>query len=240
MKSSSFWLSKHKNFPMRYYFLNAPRSHRIQSSKLAASYLENAVVIFLVTKLCPALLQPHELYSASLICPWDSPGKNAGVGCHFLLQGIFPTQGLNLCLLHLLHQKEDSLPLSHLGSPQRMLDKNTELFYHECLYHKLLTPEFLFKLIIESKGKINVSAYSEDFCQVTFPGENSLHLQPNSINKNEVSKSSKFLKVSITFENRAFIHLVKVFFCTSLCSSVGGKRREKGKYQSLQFYSGAK
>ena len=33
-------------------------------------------------------------------CPWDFPGKNTGVGCHFLLQGIFPTQGLNLCLLH--------------------------------------------------------------------------------------------------------------------------------------------
>ena len=33
----------------------------------------------------------------------DSPGKNAGVGCHFLLQGFFPTQGSNPCLLCLLH-----------------------------------------------------------------------------------------------------------------------------------------
>ena len=33
-------------------------------------------------------------------CPWNSPGKNIGVGCHFLLQGIFPTQGLNLHFLH--------------------------------------------------------------------------------------------------------------------------------------------
>ena len=32
--------------------------------------------------------------------PWESPGKNTGAGCHFLLQGIFPTQGLNLCLLY--------------------------------------------------------------------------------------------------------------------------------------------
>ena len=31
-------------------------------------------------------------------CPWDSPGKNTGVGCHAILQGIFPTQGLNPCL----------------------------------------------------------------------------------------------------------------------------------------------
>ena len=40
------------------------------------------------------------LYPARLLCPWDSPGKNAGVGCHALLQGIFPTQGENLGLLH--------------------------------------------------------------------------------------------------------------------------------------------
>ena len=33
-----------------------------------------------------------------LLCPWDPPGKNPGVGCHVLLQGIFPTQGLNPCL----------------------------------------------------------------------------------------------------------------------------------------------
>ena len=37
------------------------------------------------------------------LCPWDSPGKNAAVGCHFFLQGIFLTQGLNPHLLHLLH-----------------------------------------------------------------------------------------------------------------------------------------
>ena len=35
-----------------------------------------------------------------LLCPWDSPGKNTGVGCHFLLQKIFLTQGSNLRLLH--------------------------------------------------------------------------------------------------------------------------------------------
>ena len=34
-----------------------------------------------------------------LLCPWNSPGKDTGVGCHFLLQGIFPTQGWNLGLL---------------------------------------------------------------------------------------------------------------------------------------------
>ena len=45
-------------------------------------------------------LQPHALQPVRLLCPWDSPGKNTGVGCHFLLQAILPTEGLNLGLLH--------------------------------------------------------------------------------------------------------------------------------------------
>ena len=40
-------------------------------------------------------LQPHGLGLTRLFCPWDSPGKNIGVGCHFLLQEIFLTQGSN-------------------------------------------------------------------------------------------------------------------------------------------------
>ena len=59
-------------------------------------------------------LQPHGLQLARLLCPWDFPGKNITVGCHFLLQGIFLTQGSNLCLLH---WGADSSPLSHLGFP---------------------------------------------------------------------------------------------------------------------------
>ena len=36
---------------------------------------------------------------ARLLCSWDSPGKNTGMECHFLLQGIFLTQGLHSSLL---------------------------------------------------------------------------------------------------------------------------------------------
>ena len=56
-------------------------------------------------------LQPYGLYPSGLLCPQDSPGKNPGVGCHALLQGIFPTQGSNPCLLCLLHWQAGSLPL---------------------------------------------------------------------------------------------------------------------------------
>ena len=54
-----------------------------------------------VAQSCPTLCNPVD-YSPStrLLHSWDSPGKNTGVGCHFLLQGIFPTQGSNPGLLH--------------------------------------------------------------------------------------------------------------------------------------------
>ena len=63
----------------------------------------------LVAKSCPTLCH------TSLFCLWDFPGKNTGMSCHFLLQGIFPTQGSNPSLLH---WQEDSLPPSHQGSSQ--------------------------------------------------------------------------------------------------------------------------
>ena len=61
-------------------------------------------------------LRPHGLQPTRLLCPWDFPAKNTGVGCHFFLQGIFLTQGLNP---HLLHWQEDSLLLNHQISPRR-------------------------------------------------------------------------------------------------------------------------
>ena len=68
-----------------------------------------------VTQSCLTLCESMDCYSIRLLCPWDFPGKNTGVSCHFPLQGIFPTQGLNPCLLCLLHWQADSLLLSHLG-----------------------------------------------------------------------------------------------------------------------------
>ena len=59
-------------------------------------------------------LLPCGLQPGRLLCPYDFPGENIGMSCHFLLQGIFPTQGLNVVLLSLLHWQVDSLLLSHL------------------------------------------------------------------------------------------------------------------------------
>ena len=61
-------------------------------------------------------LWPHGLQPTRLLCPWDSPGKNTGVGCHFLLQRIFPIEGSNPSLLH---WKVDSFTM---GPPRKPPD----------------------------------------------------------------------------------------------------------------------
>ena len=71
-----------------------PRSHPMPDTKLRGTLL-----------LCQSsswtqLSEPHGLQPARLLHPWDSPGKSTGVGCHFLLQGILPTQGWKPGLPH--------------------------------------------------------------------------------------------------------------------------------------------
>ena len=65
-------------------------------------------------------LQPHGLQLTRLLSPWDFPGKDTDMGCHFLLQGIFPTQASNthvMCRLCRLCLQVDSLALVPPGKP---------------------------------------------------------------------------------------------------------------------------
>ena len=73
-------------------------------------------------------LRPHGLYLARHLCPWDFSGKNTGVSCHFLLPGIFPTQGSNLCLRH---GRQILNPLSHQGSPGVERHHSTSCLHHQ-------------------------------------------------------------------------------------------------------------
>ena len=59
-------------------------------------------------------LQLGRLQPTRLLSPWNFPGKNPGVDCHFLIQGIFLTQELNV---RFLHWQADSLPLALPGKP---------------------------------------------------------------------------------------------------------------------------
>ena len=70
--------------------------------------------------------QPHGLQPTRFLCPWDFPGKSIGVGCHFLLQRIFPTYDLNSLTLYA------DTHLSYQGSPSvrmAIIKKSTDKKY---------------------------------------------------------------------------------------------------------------
>ena len=65
-------------------------------------------------------LRPHGLLPTRLLCPWNFPGKDTGVGCHVLLQEIFATQGLNTSLLHC---RKTLYCLSHMWNLKKKQNK---------------------------------------------------------------------------------------------------------------------
>ena len=73
-----------------------------------------SVFVCLGAQLCPTLCDPMDCSLSGSSVHGDSPGKNTGVGCHVLLEGIFPTQGRNPGLLHC---RWIFYHLSHQGSP---------------------------------------------------------------------------------------------------------------------------
>ena len=85
-----------------------------------------------VTEACPTFRDPMDCNLPDSICPWDFPGKHTGVGCHILFQ-IFPTQGLNLHLLHLLHWQAGSSSLVPPGKPVIVVYSYIYLYPSICL-----------------------------------------------------------------------------------------------------------
>ena len=77
-------------------FSNTPaQKHQFLGAQLSLGYWLYACCCCCVgAKLCPILLWPHGLQPVTVFCPWDFPGKNTGVGCHFLLQGDLPNPGV--------------------------------------------------------------------------------------------------------------------------------------------------
>ena len=93
-------------------------SHKV-SDTTYLEMIDNAVIVsaghklLLVAQSWLTLGNPMDCSPTRLLCPWDSPSKNTGVGCHTVLQGIFLTQGSNW---RLLRWRADSVPLTHWGS----------------------------------------------------------------------------------------------------------------------------
>ena len=78
---------------------------------------DSCTVLCLETQLCLTLCDPMDWNPPGFSVYGDSPGKNTGVDCHALLQGIFPTRGSNSRLLCVLHWQVDSLLLAPPGKP---------------------------------------------------------------------------------------------------------------------------
>ena len=97
-----------------------------------------------VSQLCPTLCDPMDCNLPSAFVHGIFQARMLEWGCHFLLQGIFPTQGLNP---HLLHCQADSLPLSHLGSPthfhswSNLMWQETILITHQCHCYQKKNPQ---------------------------------------------------------------------------------------------------
>ena len=97
--------------------------------------------------MCLTLLQPHGLLARQVLLSMGFPGKNTGVGCHFLFQGIFPTQGSILCLLHCRWSsalQADSLSLSHQGSP---VCTYTIIMWKLCVYMSVVIDQLYYSLL---------------------------------------------------------------------------------------------
>ena len=90
--------------------------------------------------------------ACQVLCPWSSPGKNTGVGYHFLLQEIFLTQGLNL---RLLHWQVDSLPTEPQGSPHMSTS------FSNCLMDALLKQQMFTHKTFFFFFSINSEIYQE-------------------------------------------------------------------------------
>ena len=96
-----------------------PTDGHIGCFHILATVNSAAITRDLYMSVCVASVAPdssrlHGLSPARLLCPWNPPGKNTGVGCHAFLQGIFPNQGLNPALLH---RRQILYCLSYPGSP---------------------------------------------------------------------------------------------------------------------------
>ena len=102
-----------------------------------------------VTSVVSDSLPPNGLQPVRLLCPWDSPGKDSGVGCHILFQGIFSTQGLNPHLLHLLPWQVDSLPLAPPGKPPKVVahvsswEWKMKVFLNQCVFNLSISCQYI-------------------------------------------------------------------------------------------------
>ena len=91
------------------------------------SFIRNLLFLLLLSRsIVSNSLRPCVLQPIRLLYPWNFPDKNTGEGCHLLLQGIFPKQGSNLCLPHLLYYRQIL---------NQWTTREARWIFIECLFH---------------------------------------------------------------------------------------------------------
>ena len=98
-----------------------------------------------------------------LLCPRDSPGKNTAVDCHFLLQGIFLTQGSNPRLLCLLHCQADSSPLAPPGKEALALFTLKEI----AKLHPCMNPQSMVLMMGTESGQMSPEGHGHGHCPLS-------------------------------------------------------------------------
>ena len=127
-----------------------------------------------VAQSCPAFCGPWKVSDRPL-CPWDFPGKNTGVGCHFFLQGIFPTQGSNSNLGNFFTTELPGKPrysiICEINSLNR--PRQTQAKWVDQKWAKICRMLLIWYLI-KIKYKLCEDGYS-DMCHEVGPGHALLH-----------------------------------------------------------------
>ena len=136
-------------------------------NQLPSASLKMSLVVVVQSLSSVRLLQPCGLQPTRLFCPWDFPGKNTRMDCHFLLQGIFQTQELNLGLLHCRRTpvlQADSLPPEPDGKPHKCLCHDTKpsgcVIHFMSLNAKYYSVSERYLIILERGEMITLTIYN--------------------------------------------------------------------------------
>ena len=146
-----------------------------------------------------------------MLHPWDFPGKSTGVGCHFLLQRIFPTQGSNLGLpqfrqtvYHLSHQGSIYLIYIYLTNNKLQYDKiiySTFVYMHSQLYVHIYTFQIIHSTL--NFCKIYVFSihirYSQWINRIKLQGYFS-HIESDLLSKQWVTKKREYEEQYLRFK----------------------------------------
>ena len=145
-------------------------------------------------------LQPHGLQPARLLHPWDNSGKNTGVGCHLLLQGIFPTQGSNPGLI-----SPFLVILSPWDSLIHVVLQNLEHIVSLCMHVRLILHTQMGEKQMNKNNCRILSYLSKWFCflEIIFPFKSRvLHQLSNTLKytcTNTHTQANTYFKFSLCF-----------------------------------------